>query len=245
MNKNQNHILIVDDDSEICQLLDEYLCQHDYQVSTSHNGQQMHQKLSEHNIDLIILDVMLPGDDGLVLCQQLVKQCNIPILMLSAQGEATDRIVGLEVGADDYISKPFNPRELLARIKALLRRQDKAQQTATTSTRMPYLQFSDWHVDRNRRVLINPNKVIVALTQGEYDLLIALLENSHQVLTRNQLLELTRGREAGPYDRTIDVQIGRLRKKIEKDPKQPQLITTVRGGGYQFCCDVKTVSSYE
>lgn len=245
MNKKQNHILVVDDDSEICQLLNDYLRQHDYEVSTAHNGQQMHQQLSQQTIDLIILDVMLPGDDGLVLCQQLVKQCNIPILMLSAQGEATDRIVGLEVGADDYISKPFNPRELLARIKALLRRQQKAQRTESNSTRMPYLQFDDWHVDRNRRVLINPKKVIVALTQGEYDLLIALLENPRHVLTRNQLLEHTRGREAGPLDRTIDVQIGRLRKKIEKDPKQPQLITTVRGGGYQLCCDVTTVSHYE
>ncbi|MDF1795997.1 MAG: response regulator [Coxiellaceae bacterium] len=245
MNITQNHILIVDDDSEICHLLQDYLCKHDYQVSIAHNGQQMHQQLSEHNIDLIILDVMLPGDDGLVLCQQLVKQCNIPILMLSAQGEATDRIVGLEVGADDYISKPFNPRELLARIKALLRRQDKAQQAATNSSRMPYLQFADWHVDRNRRALINPNKVIVSLTQGEYELLMALLENPQHVLTRNQLLELTRGREAGPLDRTIDVQVGRLRKKIEKDPKQPLLITTVRGGGYQLCCEVKSVSHYE
>ncbi len=231
MNMKQNHILVVDDDSEICTLLDEYLTLHGHQVSTANNGQQMYKVLGQHAIDLIILDVMLPGDDGLVLCQQLVKSRQTPILMLSAQGESTDRIIGLEVGADDYLAKPFNPRELLARIKSLLRRQNKAQSNA-------YWQFNGWRVDRTKRALINPEGVIVALTQGEYALLTAFLEHPHHVLTRNQLLELTRGREAGPFDRTIDVQIGRVRKKIETDPKNPTLIKTVRGGGYQFCCEV-------
>lgn len=238
MSKQSPHILVVDDDIEICQLLTDYLKKHELQVTTAHNGQQMHRALSQHAIDLIVLDVMLPGDDGLTLCKQLIQEHHLPILIISAQGDDTDRIVGLEVGADDYLPKPFNPRELLARIKALLRHQQKAQSAGSAHNRIPLLQFNQWSLDPNRRVLINPNNIHVSLTQGEYALLLVLLEHPNRVLTRNQLLELTHGREAGPYDRTIDVQIGRLRKKLELDPKDPSLIKTIRGGGYQLCCDV-------
>ncbi len=238
MSRQSPHILVVDDDTEICQLLNDYLKKHELQVTTANNGQQMYRALNQHAIDLIVLDVMMPGDDGLTLCKQLTQEHHLPILILSAQGDETDRIVGLEVGADDYLSKPFNPRELLARIKALLRHQQKAQSAGIVHHRIPVLKFNHWTLDPNKRVLVNPDNIHVSLTQGEYGLLHVLLEHPNRVLNRNQLLELTHGREAGPYDRTIDVQIGRLRKKLEADPKNPSLIKTIRGGGYQLCCEV-------
>ncbi len=245
MNTDMQHILVVDDDIEICQLLTDYLSKHGYRVSTAHNGSQMHKQLEKHSIDLITLDVMMPGDDGLTLCKQLIQTYSLPILILSAQGDATDRIVGLEVGADDYLAKPFNPRELLARIKALLRHQKKAQTNHHVAKSLPLLHFDQWRIDQNRRALINQNNVHIALTQGEYKLLMVLLNNANRVLSRNQLLELTHGREAGPYDRTIDVQIGRLRKKIEIDAKKPLIIKTIRGGGYQLCSQVNSADHHD
>lgn len=240
---NSAHILVVDDDTEICELLSDYLSKHEYKVSTANNGQQMRRIIHDSPIDLIVLDVMLPGEDGLSLCKQITAEYNTPILMLSAQGEDTDRIVGLEIGADDYLSKPFNPRELLARIKALLRHRHKAQDTINIHNNHDLLQFGTWRVDPCQHILLNAEDVVIPLTQGEYQLLQVLLEHPHHVLSRNQLLELTHGREAGPFDRTIDVQIGRLRKKLEHDPKEPEIIKTIRGGGYQFCCDVIPVKA--
>lgn len=231
------HILIVDDDPEIGVLLGAYLEKHGYRVSIARDGREMHRAIHRANIDLVVLDVMLPGEDGISLCRHLRETSEVPIIMLSAAGEEADRVIGLEVGADDYLSKPFSPRELLARIKALSRRTTGKLATARKATqiaKMPNIYFQEWTLDQNRRRLIAPDGVAVPLSSGEYELLLAFLENPERTLTRDQLLDLTRGRESMPFDRTIDVQVARLRKKIEKDAKNPIIIVTVRGGGYQF-----------
>jgi len=239
----KSHILIVDDDPQIGELLSDYLEKHGYRVSLAREGREMHRVLKRANIDLVVLDVMLPGEDGVSLCRRLRETSDVAIIMLSAAGEETDRVIGLEVGADDYLSKPFSPRELLARIKALSRRstgQLGQQRKSSHIAKMPNIHFQDWTLDQNRRRLIAPDGMAVPLSSGEYDLLLAFVENPHRTLTRDQLLDLTHGREAMPYDRTIDVQVARLRKKIEKDPKNPVIIMTVRGGGYQFNTNVTT-----
>ncbi len=231
------HLLIVDDDPEIGDLLSDYLSQHGYRVSSAQNGDDMWRAFKKAKIDLVILDIMLPGDDGITLCRKLRETSEVSIIMLSAVDEEADKVVGLEVGADDYLAKPFSPRELLARIKALLRRSsgDLAEKRrASKLVSMPNIRFLKWTLDRNRRQLIAPDGVNVPLSAGEYELLLAFLENPRRTLSRDQLLDLTRGREAGPFDRTIDVQVARLRKKIEEDSKAPKIIMTVRGGGYQF-----------
>lgn len=237
------HILVVDDDPQIGDLLNDYLEQHGYRVSLARDGNEMKKLLSRTTIDLVVLDIMLPGEDGLSLCRYLRDTSEVPIIMLSAVGEEADRVIGLEVGADDYLAKPFSPRELLARIKALARRttgrlaeKRKARQVA----KMPNIYFEQWTLDQNKRRLITPDGVTVPLSGGEYELLVAFLESPKRILNRDQLLDLTRGREAVPYDRTIDVQVARLRKKIEKDPKNPEIIITVRGDGYQFNAEVTT-----
>lgn len=237
------HILVVDDDPQIGELVQDYLKQHGYQVSVATRAREMWRIFKSKAIDLVVLDVMLPGEDGISLCRQLREQSAVSIIMLSAAAEEADRVVGLEVGADDYLTKPFSPRELLARIKALLRRSvgGLAEQRETqTLASLPNLYFGDWMLDRKRRQLSTVDHITVPLTAGEYDLLLIFLEHPERTLSRDQLLDLTRGREAGPYDRSVDVQIARVRKKIEKDPKHPILITTVRGGGYQFNAKVST-----
>jgi len=231
------HILVVDDDPQIGDLVSDYLCQHGYRVSTARDGVQMKKCLKAHAIDLIVLDIMLPGEDGLTLCRRLREESEVMIIMLSAVGEEADRIVGLEVGADDYLAKPFSPRELLARIKALTRRSegklaDKRREKHISS--LPNLCFQDWQLDRNRRRLIAPDGVTVPLSSAEYALLVAFMEHPQRILSRDQLLDLTRGRAANPFDRTIDVQVARLRKKLEDNPKEPKIIVTVRASGYQF-----------
>jgi two-component system, OmpR family, response regulator len=233
----KSHVMIVDDDPQIGELLSDYLQKHGYRVTIARNGKEMSRVLTKANIDLIVLDVMLPGEDGISLCRHLRENSEVPIIMLSAAGEETDRVLGLEVGADDYLAKPFSPRELLARIKALSRRTTGKLAEKRKSSRiakMPNIYFQDWTLDQNRRRLVAPDGIAVPLSTGEYDLLLSFLENPYRTLTRDQLLDLTRGREAMPYDRTIDVQVARLRKKIEQDPKNPSVILTVRGGGYQF-----------
>lgn len=237
------HILIVDDDPQIGDLLSDYLEQHGFRVTLARDGREMKKALKRVQVDLVVLDIMLPGEDGLSLCRFLRESSEVPIIMLSAVGEEADRVVGLEVGADDYLAKPFSPRELLARIKALVRRttgnlaeQRKARQVAT----MPNIYFKDWTLDQNKRRLIAPEGLTVPLSAGEYELLVAFLENPQRTLSRDQLLDLTRGRESIPFDRTIDVQVARLRKKIEKDPKSPKTIVTMRGDGYQFTATVTT-----
>ena len=237
------HILIVDDDPQIGDLLNDYLEQHGYRVSLARDGREMIRVLKRGRVDLVVLDIMLPGSDGLSLCRELRTSSEIPIIMLSAVGEEADRVIGLEVGADDYLAKPFSPRELLARIKALVRRttgQLGEQRKARQLAKLPNIYFKDWTLDQNKRRLMAPDGVAIPLSAGEYELLVAFLENPQRTLNRDQLLDLTRGREAMPFDRTIDVQVARLRKKIEKDPKNPEIIVTMRGDGYQFNADVKT-----
>ena len=227
------HLLIVDDDRDIRDLLTKFFVQHGYRVSVAAEGRAMQQVLQAARIDLIVLDVMLPGEDGLSLCRRLRADSAIPIIMLTAKGEDTDRIVGLEMGADDYLPKDFNPRELLSRVRAVLRR------TANLPAKEPpaasrVLEFHGWRLVLTRRQLLSPAGALVPLRSGEYEILLALVERPQRVLTRDQLLDLAHGRAANLFDRSIDVQISRLRRKIEADPKEPQFIKTVRSGGYVF-----------
>ncbi|MCH9769272.1 MAG: response regulator [Gammaproteobacteria bacterium] len=243
MNKSW-HILVVDDDPQIGELIHDYLVQHGFRVSTARNGQEMKRVMQRCQIDLVVLDIMLPGPDGLTLCRGLREDSDVIIVMLSAVGEEADRVVGLEVGADDYLAKPFSPRELLARIKALMRRTTGAvalRRRQNQALQLPSLCFLNWTLDCNKRRLITADKITVPLSTGEYELLLAFLEHPKRTLSRDQLLDITRGREGSPFDRTIDVQVARLRKKIEENPKDPRIIITVRGGGYQFAAEVKSV----
>ncbi len=234
------HILVVDDDREIRDLVSRFLSQHGLRVSTAADGREMVTALEGGAIDLIVLDVMMPGDDGLTLTRNLranrqTSHRDVPIIMLTAMGEETDRIVGLEMGADDYLAKPFNPRELLARIKAVLRRFEalpKAQ--AEGHEERGKLCFAGWCLNVHTRTLTGPDGASVTISGGEYELLHAFVTHPGRVLNRDQLLDMARGREAQPFDRAIDVQVSRLRKKIEPDPQNPALIKTVRGGGYMF-----------
>ena len=221
-------ILVVDDDTELCSLLKSYLEDHSYTVASVGDGIEMDQFLANKTTDLIILDLMLPGEDGLSLARRLRQASDIPVIMLSARGEEIDRIIGLEMGADDYLAKPFNPRELLARIKALLRRSTTTQQATTRSYR-----FSSFHLDVVQQQLLNNNQP-VPLTTGEFSLLRVLVENPDQELSRDDLVQKLKGYERQPYDRSIDVCITRLRKKIEPDPSNPSFIHTIWGRGYIF-----------
>lgn len=247
---NKTRILIVDDDKDIRDLTANFLSQQHYLVTAVEDGKAMDAALeSEQEFDLIVLDVMLPGEDGFALCRKVRANSQIPIIMLTAVTEETDRIIGLELGADDYLTKPFNPRELLARIKAVMRRfegQAKVESNANTTgtIQKEIYQFAGWKLNKTTRHLFSPDNVEITLSSGEYDLLLALVERPQHVLSRDQLLDLTRNRSAGPFDRSIDVQISRLRQKIETDPKKPTLIKTVRGGGYVFTAVVENISSY-
>jgi two-component system, OmpR family, phosphate regulon response regulator OmpR len=225
-------ILIVDDDPKLQQLLSRYLSEEGYVTAVAGNGQEMDNWLQDHHPDLVIMDLMLPGEDGLSLAQRLRNSKNIPIIMLSARGEEVDRIIGLEVGADDYLPKPFNPRELLARIRAVLRRNTQTAQ-AENSSPEKLLSFGEFELDIERKLLFQSNKE-VALTTGEMTLLIALAQHPDRVLSRDQLMDMIAGHNREPFDRSIDVRITRLRHKIELDPSSPQFIRTVWGQGYRF-----------
>lgn len=245
MDKNA-HILVVDDDREIRDLLDKFLVKHGYRVTTAAEGREMKKVLEDSRIDLVVLDLMMPGEDGLTLCRNLRADSQLPVIMLTAMGEETDRIVGLEMGADDYLAKPFNPRELLARIKAVLRRSGAVPALREVKSATELYQFAEWSLDAGKRELTGDNGMMVPMSTGEFDLLLAFLQHPQRVLSRDQLLDLARGRDAAPFDRSIDVQVSRLRKKIEVDPKEPQLIKTVRGGGYVLTVKVeKTGSSHD
>ncbi|CAJ1763255.1 response regulator [Aeromonas veronii] len=240
MNQGNTHILVVDDHSEIRDLLKRFLEQHGLRVSCARDGKEMKRLLEEREFDLLVLDLMMPGEDGLTLCRELRVKSNLPIIMLTAMGEETDRIIGLEMGADDYLAKPFNPRELLARIKAVMRRiQADTQPAAETLTRD--LRFDRWLLDVNRRELVDEDGVGLSLSTAEFDLLKVFLERPQRVLSRDQLLDLARGREAVAFDRAIDTLVSRLRRKLERDPKNPELIKTIWGGGYMFSADVTQV----
>jgi two-component system, OmpR family, response regulator len=202
-------------------------------VSVAHDGAGMRRVLAQSQIDLVILDLMLPGEDGLSLARSLRSESGIGIIILTGRGETVDRIIGLEMGADDYLSKPFHLRELLARVKSVLRRVRNRTGDAMQLLRVR-ARFAGWNLDLSSRELMSPQGQEVRLTTGEFDLLAAFVNNANQVLTRDRLLDLARNREAGPFDRTIDVQVGRLRRKLEDDPQNPTLIKTVRGSGYIF-----------
>ncbi|MEZ5669435.1 MAG: response regulator [Alphaproteobacteria bacterium] len=230
-------ILVVDDHREIRDALTRYLERNGLAADAAENAQAMDRRLAAAEYDLVILDVMMPGEDGLSVCRRLRVTSDMPVLMLTALGEETDRIVGLELGADDYIAKPFNPREVLARIKAILRRTERPERSGGTLGGRR-LRFDRWTLDVDRRLLSDDAGTQVALTTGEFRLLTALLERPRLVLSRNRLLDLTQGRDGGPFDRAIDNQVSRLRRKIERDPTQPSIIATVRGGGYCLATDV-------
>jgi two-component system OmpR family response regulator len=222
-------LLVVDDDAEIRNLLMRFLGQHGFRIRTAANGTEMRAALEDRNIALVILDLLMPGEHGLSLCRDLRARSGVPVIMLTAIGEDTDRIVGLEVGADDYVTKPFNPRELLARIKAVLRRTGVV--------------FDGWRLDLVRRELFTPGGVLVDLSAGEYDLLVAFCERPQQVVSREYLMDFAKGRSAGPIDRSIDVQVSRLRRKLDGDegegPQTSGLIKTVRGAGYMLTREVE------
>jgi len=230
------HILIVDDHRDIRDLLARYLVKQGYRTSVAESAAAARKAMQAGKIDLVVLDIMMPGEDGLSLTRSIRENEDIPVILLTAMGEETDRIVGLEIGADDYLAKPFNPRELLARVKAVLRRAQTLPRPRESGKGR--LAFDRWVLDLGRRELIDEEGVTKPLSSGEFRLLAALLERPGMVLTRDQLLDLTRGRTAQPFDRSIDNQISRLRKKIERDPRRPELIKTAWGDGYSFSGEV-------
>ncbi|MEZ0472642.1 response regulator [Luteimonas salinilitoris] len=232
------HIAIVDDHRDIRNLVGKYLDRHGYRISVAENGTALRRLLERNAPDLIILDVMMPGEDGLSLCRQLRGTIDIPIIFLTAMAEELDRIIGLELGADDYLTKPFNPRELLARIKAVLRRVNSLP-PQRGGVKAKALRFDRWVLNVGRRELLDADGVAVALSTAEFRLLSAFLDHAGLVLSRDQLLDLTVGRAADCFDRSIDNQVSRLRKKIEADPRNPMLIKTHWGGGYSFTAEVE------
>ncbi|MDH4149807.1 MAG: response regulator [Betaproteobacteria bacterium] len=232
-----DHILVVDDDREIRALLDEYLQKQGYRVTALADGRGLRAAVETSRPDVIILDVMLPGEDGLTLCRELRARSTVPIIMLTARGDETDRIVGLELGADDYVAKPFSPRELLARIKSVLRRSRSLPENLQTDESGVF-RFAGWTLDCATRNLKSPQGVIVALSGTDFRLLKIFVDHPNRVLTRDQLIDLMLSRDAGPYDRAIDVQVSRLRQRLGEDAKDPAIIKTMRGQGYVFAAHV-------
>ncbi|MGC9270430.1 response regulator [Acidiphilium sp.] len=234
------HILVVDDDRDIRDLLARFLERQRFRVTAARDGREARRAFVNGHYQLVVLDLMLPGESGLDLARWLRGETQVPIIILTALGEEPDRIIGLELGADDYVTKPFNPRELVARIRAVLRRVGEGEERGREVPARLY-RFSGWLLETARRRLVDPQGTDVALTGGEYDLLLALLDRPNRVLTRDMLLDLLRGRQAGPFDRAIDVAISRLRRKLEDDGRNAQLIKTVRGGGYVLAATVERV----
>jgi two-component system OmpR family response regulator len=238
------HVLIVDDDEDILSLLTQFLRNHGCDVTVAQDGTEMFKVLETQPINVIILDVMLRGENGFSLCQRLRSQSALPLIMLTAMTDHTDRVVGLEIGADDYLTKPFNARELLARIKAVLRRTDgdpSSSRNVREQEIRPVLSFGNWRLDIARRELRSADNMLVFLSGGEFDLLLAFAEHAQRVLTRDMLMDFARGTTYAAFDRSVDVQVSRLRRKLELDPKNPQLIRTVRNGGYILTAPVTRV----
>ncbi|MCD8547648.1 MAG: response regulator [Aeromonadaceae bacterium] len=231
------HILVVDDHADIRDLLKRFLETHGFRVTCARDGREMKRQLETGNYQLMVLDLMLPGEDGLSLCRSIRATSNLPIVMLTAMGEEMDKIIGLEMGADDYLAKPFNPRELLTRIRAVLRRSQGQELAEPQSAHR--LHFAHWTLDQARRELVDENGVTISLSTAEFDLLKVFVERPQRVLSRDQLLDLARGREAQAFDRAIDTLVSRLRRKLERDPKNPELIKTIWGGGYLFAAEVQ------
>ena len=228
-------ILIVDDDQEIRELLKEYLTRSGFDVLAAAEGGEMYQHLASNDPDLIILDIMMPGDDGFSLCQQVRRRSQVPIIMLTAASDEADRVIGLELGADDYIAKPFSPRELMARIKALLRRAESRQPEKEDARR---IRFADWVLDTLSQHLINDDGTEMDLTGSDFLLLSLFLQHPGQVMDRDSISDATRGRETLPMERGIDVQISRLRQKLGDNGKSPRIIKTIRGSGYMLIAEV-------
>lgn len=232
------HILLVEDDAEISGMVRQVLSENGFTACSVGSAAEMEPVLARGNVDLVVLDVMLPGEDGFSICRRLRATSGIPIIMLTALGEDVNRIIGLEIGADDYVTKPFNSRELVARIRALLRR---TYDTPLSRSRPRAFRFAEWLIDPTSRQLRNPEDVLVAMTSAEFDLLLAFCQNPGQVLSREQLLDLTLSGSAGPTERTIDVHVSRVRQKIEPDASDPSFIKTVRLAGYIFTPAVKEI----
>lgn len=235
-----DHILIVDDDAEIRSLLGAYLDKNGYRTTTAADGDAMWKVLARTAVDLIVLDVMMPGDDGLTLCRKLQSESDTPVIMLTARGEETDRIVGLEMGADDYLAKPFSPRELLARIKSVLRRYRSLPRNLRPDDAREIV-FGGWRLDTVARHLVSADGVVTSLSGAEYRLLKVFLNHPNRVLTRDQLTMFAKGHEADPLDRSIDIQVSRLRHRLNDDAGEPAIIKTVRGEGYVLAVPVEVV----
>lgn len=243
--ETQDHILVVDDDREIRELLASYLEKNGIRATVAANGREMRKMLEQYSFDLIVLDLMMPGEDGLTLCRELRagKWKTVPILMLTALSEETDRIIGLEMGADDYLTKPFATRELLARIKSVLRRTRMLPPNMQLEEASQYITFGDWRLDTTGRHLLDPQDTMVALSGAEYRLLRVFLDHPQRVLTRDQLLNLTQGRDADAFDRSIDLLISRLRQRLGDDAREPRYIKTLRSEGYVFSAAVEGAQS--
>jgi DNA-binding response OmpR family regulator len=233
------HVLIVDDEPDISELIRNYLGRHGFQVSVAADGTQMRAQMARQRVDLVLLDLGLPGEDGLALTRHIRAHSNVGVIIVTGSGESVDRIVSLELGADDFVSKPFDLRELLARVRSVLRRTAHAGGTQSAAAQDAGLRFAGWRLDTQSRRLFNAEGSEVDLTTGEYELLQVFAEHPNQVLSRDQLLQATRHRDAAPFDRAIDMQIARLRRKIEADADKPVLIKAVRGAGYIFTAAVQ------
>lgn len=232
------HILIVDDHREIRDLVSRALAKEGFRVSQAGDGKAMRKILADARIDLILLDLMLPGESGLSLCRDIRAHSNVPIIMVTAKGEEVDRVIGLELGADDYLPKPFGTRELIARINSVLRRSLRNAPEPEVASAPRTYRFDRWVLSADTRELLRDDGVSISLSTGEFDLLMALVERPQRVLSREQLLDLARGRAANAFDRSIDTQVSRLRKKLEVDPSDPRIIQTVWGGGYMLAAKV-------
>jgi two-component system OmpR family response regulator len=234
------HILLVDDEASLREPLAEYLIRQGYKIQQASDASVARSLLNAYDFDIVLLDIMMPGEDGLSLCRFVTDKTDIPVIFISARTEETERIIGLELGADDYITKPFSPRELVARIKVVLRRAEKGGRTQVGPSGGGY-QFSGWTLKCDKRSLIDAEGINISLSTGEYQMLLALVSRAGKVLNRDQLLDITQGREAHAFDRAVDNQISRLRRKIEADPRNPEIIKTVWGGGYVLAGEVKSL----
>jgi len=237
MSDAQVKLLLVDDEASLREPLADYLSRQGFAVRQASDAAKARSALLEEVPDLVLLDIMMPGEDGISLCRHLVESRNLPVIFLTAKGEAMDRIVGLEIGADDYVVKPFEPRELVARIRSVLRRANKGP--APDNGTDAHYEFDGWQLDPLKRRLIDPEGTVVPISSAEFRLLVALLDHPRQVMDRDRLLDMVQGREAHLFDRAVDNQVSRLRRKIEVDSRDPKLIQTVWGGGYMLAAEVK------
>lgn len=233
-------VLLVDDEPGLREPLADYLVRQGFSVTQAGTAAEARSRLGEAGFDIVLLDIMMPGEDGLSLCRHLVEARQIPVIFITARGEATDRIVGLEIGADDYVVKPFDPRELVARIRSVLRRAGRQNGEASEAF---VFEFEGWQLDPLKRRLIDPEGAVVAISSAEFRLLMAFLEHPREVLDRDRLLDMVQGREAHLFDRAVDNQISRLRRKIEVDSRNPQMIQTVWGGGYMLAAEVRKLAA--